>query len=89
MFKHKIKMAVKTITVTEDAYDALKRLKHEDESFSEVIKRTAGQKMKIRDLWGALVETPEKMEAFAKRVKEARKELGKGFEERMKRVHFR
>lgn len=82
-------MAVKTITVTEDAYEALKGLKHENESFSEAIKRMAGKKLRIRDLWGALVETPEEMSAFAKRVKEAHEELGKGFDERMKHVHFR
>jgi len=87
MFKHT--MVVKTLTITEDAYNSLKQLKHEGESFSEVIKRVSGQKMRIKDLWGTLVETPNEMEAFAGRVKEARKELGKGFDERMKRVHFR
>lgn len=80
---------VKTLTVTEDAYDSLKRLKMGDESFSQVIKRIAGQKMKVKDLLGAMVESKEEMDAFANRVKEEREKLGKDMEERIKRVHSR
>ncbi len=32
-------MATKNITITEDAYDRLKALKREDESFSDTIRR--------------------------------------------------
>jgi len=35
-------MAVKTITITEDAYRKLSRLKRENESFTEVINRVLG-----------------------------------------------
>ena len=45
MFKHKrMFMAVKTITVTEDAYNALASDKKKDESFSQVILRTHKKK---------------------------------------------
>lgn len=40
-------MATKTITIMEDAYEALKSCKKEDESFSDTIRRIAGKK---RDL---------------------------------------
>lgn len=44
MFEHKLIMVVKTITITEEAYNALKRLKKEEESFSEVVLRLTTQK---------------------------------------------
>ena len=37
-------MAVKTITITDNAYTALKSLKNERESFSDTIMRIAGKK---------------------------------------------
>lgn len=46
-------MAVKTITVTEDAYKALKSLKTSDESFSEAILRIAKRKP-LSYFYGAL-----------------------------------
>jgi predicted CopG family antitoxin len=36
-------VAVKTITLAEDAYAALAALKHEGESFSDVVRRLARQ----------------------------------------------
>lgn len=46
-------MATKTITITEDAYDALKRAKQPGESFSDVIRRKFGGSS-IRALAGLL-----------------------------------
>ncbi|MBI2576816.1 antitoxin VapB family protein [Candidatus Woesearchaeota archaeon] len=37
-------MATKTITIMEDAYKALARVKGKDESFSEVIRKLAGER---------------------------------------------
>ena len=82
-------MVVKTITVTEDAYESLKRLKHEDESFSEVIKRLAGKKMLVKDLLGILKKSPEEHEEFIKRVKRIREEMSKDMGERIERVRAR
>lgn len=46
-------MATKTLTITESAYDRLKRLKREGESFSELIERIVPQ-ASIDDLVGIL-----------------------------------
>ncbi|HLC65536.1 MAG TPA: antitoxin VapB family protein [Candidatus Nanoarchaeia archaeon] len=46
-------MATKTITVTNSAYEALKGMKEEDESFSEAIIRISG-KRSIKEFVGAL-----------------------------------
>lgn len=82
-------MAIKTITVTEDAYDAIKRLKNEDESFSELFKRLGSKPATIKDIVGKLKTTPEDYEKFAARVRKIRQELGEGFEKRAKDVHLR
>ena len=37
-------MSTKTITVAEDAYDQLRALKQEDESFSEVVRRLTARR---------------------------------------------
>ena len=46
-------MAVKTITITEDAYHALSHMKSESESFSETILRIAG-KRSLKEFAGIL-----------------------------------
>lgn len=55
-------MAVKTITVTEEAYNALKGLKVPRESFSKTILRVA-RKKPLKAFFGVLSQdTAEKME---------------------------
>lgn len=61
-------MGIKTITVTEDAYESLKRLKKEDESFSELFKRLSSKVLTGKDILGALKQTPKEAEEFRKRV---------------------
>ncbi len=38
-------MVIKSLTITEEAYNALKTIKHGDESFSEVIVRISKEKI--------------------------------------------
>ena len=46
-------MGVKTLTITEEAYQLLARENKGKESFSEVIKRLARERGQLRDSYGA------------------------------------
>ncbi|MEK6961033.1 MAG: antitoxin VapB family protein [Nanoarchaeota archaeon] len=63
-------MTVKTITITEGAYNSLKSLKGENESFSEVIGRIT-KKRSLLDFYGCL--TKEEADSLEKSVEEGRK----------------
>jgi predicted CopG family antitoxin len=67
-------MAVKTITITEDAYEALKARKEAHESFSKAILRIAGRRS-LSEFAGAL--TREAGVRLEKAVKEARERHAK------------
>lgn len=76
-------MAVKTITVTVAAYSALKSLKGEHESFSDVILRVA-KKRPLSDFIGILSkETGERLE---KHIREKRKLHAELYTARIKRI---
>ncbi len=68
-------MAVKTITITEDAYRKLARLKRGNESFSEAINRVLGgpSALELDGLLDGLAEG--ELEATLRRV---HRELGRG-----------
>lgn len=51
-------MASKTIVVTTDVYDLLRRRKLGDESFSDLLRRLAEGKGKLRPHFGALADEP-------------------------------
>jgi len=82
-------MTVKTITITENAYNMLKGMKHGDESFSEVIARIGSEKKSIVDFLGLLKDSGESVEEMQKRVKETRKRISESIRKRHDRFrHF-
>ena len=86
MFKHKHTfMAVKTITVTEEAYKALASDKNKEESFSQLILRTHGKKGDISKFIGAWSHIPDKViDAMKKDIERMRKSSGRRLMERTK-----
>ncbi len=72
-------MAVKTITITEDAYTHLASLKETNESFSDVVCRITG-KSSLLELAGIL--TKKETEEIKSAIKHTRREMGF----RMKRI---
>ncbi len=82
-------MVTKTITVTKEAYDAIKQLKRKDESFSELFKRIENKPLRVKDMVGILNDTPEEAEAFARRVREGRKKASQDWDRRITNVHTR
>ncbi len=76
-------MAVKTITVRKEAYEALKAMKVPDESFSETILRITKRKP-LSYFYGAL--SKKAGEALEKNISEMRKSSSKLDKERMKRI---
>ena len=78
---------VKTITVTDDAYEMLKRMKTGDESFSEVIRRVAEPRIRLKDYLGVLPK--DDLERARKALHERKASFSRDIEERRKRVHSR
>ena len=83
-------MAVKTITITEKAYQALASEKKEGESFSELILRTHEKKGNIESLRkfiGAWNHIPDKViDDMKKDIEDRRRDSGKRMKEILK--HF-
>ena len=72
-------MAVKTITVTEDAYDTMKRLKKGDESFSDLFLRIGNKPLTCKDIEGILGPSNDGGNALRDRILKYRKESGSFF----------
>ena len=76
-------MVIKSLTITESAYDALKAMKYEDESFSEVILRIKKkQALVIEECFGILKLGDKELKETLTRLKKRREETGKDFEKR-------
>ncbi len=78
-------MVIKTITITGEAYENIKRLKAADESFSKLFMRLSREKVKVRDLLGAV--KMKDAEAMKRKIAEYRKKVSKDILERRKDVH--
>jgi len=80
-------MAIKSLTVTENAYQALKVMKHGDESFSEVILRLSQEKIgQAARFFGALKLTPAEKAELQKRIARQRIDLEQEFSTRAKKL---
>lgn len=82
-----LSMAVKTLTITEDAYGALVRLKGMNESFSQLFMRLAGQKMRVSDLCGRL--SKESCDSMKENIMKLREKSNKDMEARISDVRAR
>lgn len=73
-------MAIKSLTITEDAYETLKRLKYETESFSDVILRVGKTQTNIAERYfGILKRTEKEVADWEKEIKNSRKSVDKEF----------
>jgi len=73
---------VKTITITENAYEKINAMKRRDESFSELFGRLAETgKGNVKELFGLLKKSEAEIATERKRWVEARKRLSKGLAE--------
>lgn len=70
-------MATKTITLTEEAYERLREMKRENESFTDVVLRISGSNRDVMKGFGAWSGT-----GLRAAVDETRAELDGDFEER-------
>ncbi|MAF51347.1 MAG: antitoxin [Nanoarchaeota archaeon] len=67
-------MGTKTISIMDDAYNILLSRKHENESFSEVIRKLVGKKTDIMEFAGAWKDVPDKeIEGMKKRINSIRR----------------
>ncbi len=89
MFKHIHIMAVKTITITEEAYEALRRIKERDRSFSEVIiEVTRGNRNHLDKCFGIL-KGSKALNDLRKNLKKQRMQADRDARKRAEKLRLR
>ena len=84
MFKH---MVVKTITITEDAYNVLKRMKKSNQSFSElIIEFSEEKKGHLINLFGILKDKSKDMDELQEKSINYRKDFDSDSLARIKKL---
>ncbi len=67
-------MAVKTVTLAEDAYEALAALKGDGESFSQVVRRLTGSQILLSAYAGAWIGAdPKKLAGIREFLRESKR----------------
>lgn len=82
-------MAVKTITITKEAYEVLKGMKNKEESFSKTIIRLMKGREDIRNYFGRLKLNEKELEEVRRKVTKTRKEISDSMEKRVGYVRSR
>ena len=79
-------MTIKSLSITEDAYEALKAMKLGEESFSETILRLSSERVGgAARFLGVWKEKPEAVAALKKRVRDHRRDFERDAQERQRR----
>lgn len=79
-------MPFKTITITEDAYTAIKRLKANDESFSELFLRISPKRVTATSMLGSWNISDKEFETIKLDIRKNRESLNRDLEKRHKQV---
>ncbi len=80
-------MVIKSLTITEEAYNALKTMKHGDESFSEVIVRLSQEKIGLTaKFFGALKMSDREAKEVEQKIRLRRKNIETEFALRTKKI---
>lgn len=81
-------MVIKSLTITEDAYDALKAMKRGDESFSDtVIRITRNRALVVERMFGALKMSEKEADELVKNIKKRREESDREYRKRRERLN--
>ncbi|MBI5392799.1 antitoxin VapB family protein [Candidatus Woesearchaeota archaeon] len=83
-------MVIKSLTITEDAYNALKSVKYGDESFSDVVLRLSKEKIGAAARFaGALKMSETETRQWKEKVRKRREDMNLEFVQRSKKMRER
>lgn len=83
-------MAIKTVTITEQAYNKIKRLKKENESFSDLFTRIAEEKLNVASRFLGLAKLSEKeLNEWRKNLAENKRAFSFDFEKSQRKLQKR